>query len=131
MVDENGGVEVELIKPFAVLRETLERIGIANRKEKKLFPTCYAKKIYGKTYIYHFKELLKDPNLDDSDIKRKHTIIWLLEKWKLIKIKYAQVVDTNMSSKKIYVLSKKQKDEGWTISHKYHFESKFKTEGTK
>lgn len=124
-----NGIEVELIKPFSVLRETLERIGIANRKEKKIFPSCYAKKMNdSKVSIFHFKELLKKPELDDSDIKRKNTILWLLVKWNLIKIsdeKTRQDVTSNMLQKKIFILPKKQKDEEkWEVVHKFHFEGR-------
>lgn len=126
----DGLIEVILIKPFSVLRETLERIGIANRKEKKIFPSCYAKKLSGnKIAILHFKELLKEPNMDESDIKRKNTIIWLLIKWNLIDIKdeaVKQGILANMLHKKIFILPKKQKDEEkWGVVHKYHFESRF------
>lgn len=131
-----GEVIVELIKPFSVLRETLERIGIANRKEKKIFPSCYAKKLVGsKIAIFHFKELLKEPNVSEDDIKRKNTIIWLLMKWNLITIKDEEVkksIQSNMLHKKIFILPKKQKDEEkWGINHKFHFEGRIvsKSEG--
>lgn len=129
-------IEVELTKPFSVLRETLERIGIANRNEKKIFPSCYAKKMNdSKVAIFHFKELLKKPTLDEDDVKRKNTIIWLLIKWNLIKIndeKVRQDIASNMLQKKIFILPKKQKDEEkWEIVHKFHFEGRnvAKTEG--
>jgi hypothetical protein len=123
------GVVVELIKPFSVLRETLERIGIANRKEKKIFPSCYAKKVGGgKIAIYHFKELLKEPNMEEEDIKRKNTVLWLLMKWNLVTIKdesKKQEILANMLHKTIFILSKKRKDEEhWNITHKYHFEGR-------
>ena len=128
-MSEIKGVEVELIKPFSVLRETLERIGIANQKEKKIFPSCYAKKIKGeKIEIYHFKELLKEPIMEEGDEKRKNTIIFLLMKWNLIKIKddaMRESILQNMLHKKIFILPKKQKDEEkWSVVHKFHFESK-------
>ena len=123
-----NGIEVELIKPFSVLRETLERIGIANKKEKKIFPSCYAKKEGGKVKIYQFKELLKHPNLNSDDIKRKNTIIWLLIKWNLIKItdnKLADSIFSDMLESKIFILPKQQKDkEEWNIIHKFHFEGR-------
>lgn len=121
--NKDYGVEIQLVKPFAVIRETLERIGIANRNEKKIFPSCYAKKIGDKVKIYHFKELLKMPTMDDTDVKRKNTIIWLLTKWNLIKVDSALI--SNMSPKKVFVLTKGQKDkENWTVVHKFHFELK-------
>lgn len=123
-----NGIEVELIKPFSVLRETLERIGIANKKEKKIFPSCYAKKEGGKVKIYHFKELLKQPNMNADDIKRKNTIVWLLTKWNLIKIKDEKLTESvisNMLDSKIFILPKQQKDkEEWNIIHKFHFEGR-------
>lgn len=127
-----NGIEVELVKPFSVLRETLERIGIANRNEKKIFPSCYAKKMEGsKVSIFHFKELLKNPIVEEMDIKRKNTIVWLLIKWNLIKINDETIKNTvfsNMLDKKIFILPKKQKDEEkWEIVHKFHFEGRNNT----
>jgi hypothetical protein len=120
---EDRGVEVELLKPFAVIRETLERIGIAN-KDKKFFPSCYAKKVDGKVKIYHFKELLKVPTMDDSDVRRKNSIIWLLIKWNLVNVLDVSSIDA-VSPNEIFVLTKAQKDsKKWTIVHKYHFEKK-------
>ncbi len=106
-----------------------------NRKEKKIFPSCYAKKMSdSKVAIFHFKELLKKPELEDSDVKRKNTIVWLLIKWNLIKItdeKTKQEVTSNMLQKKIFILPKKQKDdEKWEVVHKFHFEGRnLKTDG--
>ena len=119
-----NAIEVKLLKPYAVIRETLDRIGIANRKEKKIFPSCYILESEGKSYMFHFKELLKNPMMEDIDTQRKNTILWLLEKWSLIKIEneaHKNEVYSNMLQKKIFILSKTQQtDEGWKIVPKYH-----------
>ncbi len=66
--------------------------------------------------------------LDDSDVKRKNTILWLLVKWNIINIKDEETkktIQSNMLQKKIFILPKKQKDEEkWNIVHKYHFEGR-------
>ena len=119
-------VEVELLKPFPIIRETLERIGIANRTTKKIFPSCYVNYSEDgkKTYICHFKELLKTPSMTESDVKRRNTIIWLCAKWGLVNILDATVkneVTTNIQNKKIYILKKEQLiAEKWEIVHKLH-----------
>lgn len=117
-------VEVRLLKPFPVIKETLERIGIANRETKKLYPSCYVHQDNDKTYISHFKELLRNPQMEEGDLKRKNTIVWLLTKWNLIKIvdsiQEKQIFE-NILPKRIFILSKEQKDSGWTISNKVHF----------
>jgi len=117
-------MEVKLLKPLVVIKETLERIGIANRKEKKIYPSCYAEQtVQGVANIFHFKEKLKVPKMEDIDVKRLNTIVWLLSKWNLIQLEKEQLdaVKANISEKKIFILSKQQKDEeNWEAVHKYH-----------
>lgn len=118
------GIEVKMLKPFPIIRETLERIGIANRVERILFPSCYIYEKDGKYYIAHFKELLKIPQLEETDYERRNTIIWLLANWGLIEVVDEGIfkdLSTNIMKKKIYILSKKQQnDESWEIQHKLH-----------
>lgn len=90
------GVEtlVEVVLPseddFLKVRETLTRIGVASRKEKKLYQSCHILHKRGKYYIVHFKELFgldgKPTDFDENDIGRRNTIINLLEEWGLISI---------------------------------------------
>lgn len=118
------GIEVKLLKPFPIIRETLDRIGIANRAERVLFPSCYVFENEGKSFIAHFKELLKEPCLEETDYERRNTIIWLLANWNLIEVVDEGIfkdLSTNIMKKKIYVLSKHQMlDEKWEIRHKLH-----------
>ena len=118
-------VEVDLPsdESFLKVKETLTRIGIASRKDKKLFQSCHILHKQGKYYIVHFKELFmldgKVSNFADEDIARRNTIINLLEEWGLIKA-------TNQSSteepiaplSQIKVLPYKEKDQ-WTLVAKY------------
>lgn len=118
------GIEVTLKKPFPIIRETLGRIGIANRLEKKLFPSCYIYEKGDKYYICHFKELLQNPLLDDTDYQRRDTIVWLLVNWGLVEITnclIANDVQNNILKKKLFVLSRHQLlTEKWEIVHKLH-----------
>jgi len=121
---EQLGVEVSLIKNYALVRETLERIGIRNSQEKKFFPSCYCIEEQGKFKIYHFKELFlkegKDSNYDDLDKLRRDTIIHFLKKWGLIESSYA--ID-EILVQKIDVLNHKDRP-NYTICHKYYFKKK-------
>jgi hypothetical protein len=118
------GIKVDLNKPFPIVRETLSRIGIANREEKKLFPSCYIYQKGEDYFISHFKELLKNPDMDEVDYQRRDTIIWLLENWELISIccdSEAEEIKNNILKKKLFVLSKDQMErEDWLICHKLH-----------
>jgi hypothetical protein len=121
---EQLGVEVSLIKNYALVRETLERIGIRNSQEKKFFPSCYCIEEQGKFKIYHFKELFlkegKDSNYDDLDKLRRDTIIHFLKKWGLIESSYA--ID-EILVQKIDVLNHKDRP-NYTICNKYYFKKK-------
>ena len=86
------GVEIELLEDddFLKIKETLTRIGISSRKEKKLYQSCHILHKRGKYAILHFKELLSldglETNLSDNDIARRNTIVNLLEEWELLDI---------------------------------------------
>ena len=83
-------LEVSLKEPddFLKVRETLTRIGVASRKDKKLFQSCHILHKQGRYFIVHFKELFaldgKHSNLSDNDIERRNTIAQLLSDWGLI-----------------------------------------------
>ena len=85
--------EVLLKEPddFLKIRETLSRIGVASRKERKLYQSCHILHKQGKYYIVHFKELFaldgKDTNLSENDIARRNTIVKLLSDWGLVTMK--------------------------------------------
>ena len=85
--------EVLLKEPddFLKIRETLSRIGVASRKERKLYKSCHILHKQGRYYIVHFKELFaldgKDTNLSENDIARRNTIVKLLSDWGLVEMK--------------------------------------------
>ena len=86
-------LEVQLKEPddFLKIRETLSRIGVASRKERKLYQSCHILHKQGKYFIVHFKELFaldgKDTNLSENDIARRNTIAKLLSDWGLVEVK--------------------------------------------
>ena len=120
-------VEVTLNEPddFLKVRETLTRIGVASRKEKKIYQSCHILHKQGKYYIVHFKELFaldgKNTNLSLNDIQRRNRIVQLLLDWGLVtansisKDKISDLAPLNQ----IKVLSFKEKNE-WTLESKYN-----------
>ena len=120
-------VEVVLNEPddFLKVRETLTRIGVASRKERKLYQSCHILHKQGKYYIVHFKELFaldgKNTNLSLNDVQRRNRIIQLLVDWGLIVISsISQEKITDLAPlNQIKVLSYKEKGE-WTLESKYN-----------
>jgi hypothetical protein len=121
--------EVALKEPddFLKVRETLSRIGVASRKERKLYQSCHILHKQGKYFIVHFKELFaldgKDTNLTENDIARRNTIVKLLGDWGLITMKETPEPIAPLSQ--IKVISFKEKDE-WTLETKYNIGNKKK-----
>ena len=118
-------VEVVLGQPddFLKVRETLTRIGVASRKERKLYQSCHILHKQGKYYIVHFKELFaldgKATNLSLNDVQRRNRIIQLLSDWGLISIVTADKIADVAPLNQIKVLAFKEKDE-WTLESKYN-----------
>ncbi len=118
-------IEVLLSEPddFLKVRETLTRIGVASRKEKKIYQSCHILHKQGKYYIVHFKELFaldgKKTNLSTNDVQRRNRIIQLLSDWGLIKISDANKVTDLAPLNQIKVLAFKEKDD-WTLESKYN-----------
>ena len=118
-------VEVVLNEPddFLKVRETLTRIGVASRKEKKIYQSCHILHKQGKYYIVHFKELFaldgKNTNLSLNDIQRRNRIIQLLSDWGLITIVTPDKIADLAPLNQIKVLAFKEKDE-WTLESKYN-----------
>lgn len=118
-------VEVKLSQPddFLKVRETLSRIGVASRKEKKLYQSCHILHKQGKYYIVHFKELFaldgKNTNLSLNDVQRRNRIIQLLSDWGLITIVSPDKIADLAPLNQIKVLAFKEKDE-WTLESKYN-----------
>ena len=125
-------VEVVLNEPddFLKVRETLTRIGVASRKEKKIYQSCHILHKQGKYYIVHFKELFaldgKNTNLSLNDVQRRNRIIQLLSDWGLITIVSADKIADLAPLNQIKVLSFKEKND-WTLESKYNIGRK-KTE---
>jgi hypothetical protein len=124
-------VEVILNEPddFLKVRETLTRIGVASRKEKKIYQSCHILHKQGKYYIVHFKELFaldgKHANITVNDIQRRNRIIQLLADWGLITIVSPENITDIAPLNQIKVLSYKEKDE-WVLETKYNIGSKKK-----
>ena len=122
-------VEVLLNEPddFLKVRETLTRIGVASRKEKKLYQSCHILHKQGKYYIVHFKELFaldgKSANLSLNDVQRRNRIIQLLSDWGLITIKAPDTIVDVAPLSQIKVLSYKDKG-GWNLESKYNIGKK-------
>ena len=120
-------LEVGLNEPddFLKVRETLSRIGVASRKEKKLYQSCHILHKQGKYYIVHFKELFaldgKQTNLSENDIARRNTISNLLKDWDLISIKGDASNVAPLSQ--IKVMSFREKNE-WILETKYNIGKK-------
>ena len=120
-------VEVVLREPddFLKVRETLTRIGVASRKEKKIYQSCHILHKQGKYFIVHFKELFaldgKRTNLSLNDVQRRNRIIQLLVDWGLVTIdalSQEKIVDLAPLNQ-IKVLSFKEKND-WTLESKYN-----------
>ena len=128
-------LEVQLKEPddFLKVRETLTRIGVASRKDKKLFQSCHILHKQGRYFIVHFKELFaldgKEANLTDNDIERRNTIAQLLSDWGLIAIINTTVAEKRAPLSQIKVLSFKEKGE-WDLQAKYNIGKKVEDEGT-
>jgi hypothetical protein len=122
-------LEITLNEPddFLKVRETLSRIGVASRKEKKLYQSCHILHKQGRYYVLHFKELFaldgKNTNLTENDVARRNTIANLLRDWGLVNI-IGEVGELAPLSQ-IKVLSFLEKNE-WTLETKYNIGSKKK-----
>ena len=118
-------VEVVLNEPddFLKVRETLTRIGVASRKEKKIYQSCHILHKQGKYYIVHFKELFaldgKKTNLSLNDVQRRNRIVQLLSDWGLITVVNADQISDLAPLNQIKVLAFKEKEE-WTLESKYN-----------
>ena len=122
-------VEVGLKEPddFLKVRETLTRIGVASRKEKKLYQSCHILHKQGRYYIVHFKELFaldgKKANLSTNDVQRRNRIVQLLSDWGLISISAKETIADVAPLSQIKVLSYKEKGD-WTLESKYNIGKK-------
>ena len=122
-------VEVKLSQPddFLKVRETLTRIGVASRKEKKIYQSCHILHKQGKYYIVHFKELFaldgKTANLTQNDVQRRNRITQLLSDWGLITIVNDETITDIAPLNQIKVLAYIEKGE-WELESKYNIGKK-------
>ena len=128
-------IEVTLNEPddFLKVRETLTRIGVASRKEKKIYQSCHILHKQGRYYIVHFKELFaldgKHANLTVNDVQRRNRIIQLLCDWGLVSVISPEKVTDIAPLNQIKVLAYKEKHE-WVLETKYNIGKKKKVETT-
>ena len=120
-------LEIVLKEPddFLKVRETLSRIGVASRKDKKLYQSCHILHKQGKYYLVHFKELFaldgKETNLSENDIARRNTIGKLLSDWGLVTVKGE--IEPVAPLSQIKIISFKEKSE-WVLETKYNIGKK-------
>ena len=118
-------LEVTLSEPddFLKVRETLTRIGVASRKERKLFQSCHILHKQGRYFIVGFKELFlldgKKANLETNDIARRNTIATLLSDWGLVTIVDKNKVEDKAPLRQIKIVSFREKSE-WELCQKYN-----------
>ena len=123
-------IEVTLAseEDFLKIKETLTRIGVASRKDRKLFQSCHILHKQGRYYIVHFKELFaldgKPSNLSEDDVARRNTIVNLLAEWGLIKLINPQKSSEPVAPfSQVKVITHKEKDE-WELVAKYNIGKK-------
>ena len=124
-------VEIILNEPddFLKVRETLTRIGVASRKEKKIYQSCHILHKQGRYFLVHFKELFaldgKHANLTQNDVQRRNRIIQLLADWGLIGVNDISKIQDIAPLNQIKVLAYKDKSD-WILETKYNIGSKKK-----
>jgi hypothetical protein len=127
--DASHMVEVTLQQPddFLKVRETLTRIGVASRSERKLYQSCHILHKQGRYYIVHFKELFlldgKNSDFSENDIQRRNRITKLLSDWGLVNVVNEEQIEDASSISQIKILPHKEKAE-WQLIPKYSIGSK-------
>ena len=122
-------LEVTLNEPddFLKVRETLTRIGVASRKDNKLFQSCHILHKQGRYFIVHFKELFlldgKKSNLEENDVARRNTIAQLMSDWGLIEIYNKELMEPLAPLRQIKIIPFKEKQE-WDLCPKYNIGNK-------
>ena len=118
-------LEVTLNEPddFLKVRETLTRIGVASRKDNKLYQSCHILHKQGRYFIVHFKELFlldgKKSNLEENDLARRNTIATLISDWGLVSIDNKETVRPLAPLRQIKIIPFKEKD-NWELCPKYN-----------
>ena len=122
-------LEVTLNEPddFLKVRETLTRIGVASRKDNKLFQSCHILHKQGRYFIVHFKELFlldgKKSNLEENDVARRNTIAQLMSDWGLIEIYNKELMEPLAPLRQIKIIPFKEK-QAWELCPKYNIGNK-------
>ncbi len=122
-------LEVALNEPddFLKIRETLTRIGVASRKDRKLYQSCHILHKQGRYFIVHFKELFlldgKKSNLEENDIARRNTIATLMSDWGLLTIEQVNQAQPIAPLRQIKIIPYKEKNE-WELCPKYNIGNK-------
>lgn len=123
-MENQVGVKVTLKNPddFLKIKETLTRIGISSRKEKKLFQSCHILHKRGSYYVVHFLEMFildgKDTSLTDEDIKRRNCIAYLLQQWGLLTVEDLKSIDNRCAVTQVKIVPYREKKE-WDLVSKY------------
>lgn len=130
LLDSLIEVKIAEEEDFLKIKETLTRIGVASRKEKKLYQSCHIFHKQGKYYIVHFKEMFsidgKPSNFSDEDKGRRNKIIQLLQEWGLLKVVEPERINEPLASmSQIKIINHKEKNE-WTLEAKYNMGRKKK-----
>jgi hypothetical protein len=127
VLDEFVEVILESPDDFLKVKETLTRIGVASKKDRKLYQSCHLLHKRGKYYITHFKEMFlldgKTSTFSDEDRQRRNTIVNLLEEWGLISVINKDMIIDRMNLSNIKVLPYKEKDD-WVLVSKYSIGNK-------
>jgi len=127
--DPSKMLEITLNEPddFLKVKETLTRIGVASRKDKKLFQSCHILHKQGRYFIVHFKELFlldgKKSNLEENDVARRNTIATLMSDWGLISIERPDAAKPVAPLRQIKIIAFKDKDQ-WELCPKYNIGNK-------
>ena len=130
LLDSLIEVKIAEEEDFLKIKETLTRIGVASRKEKKLYQSCHIFHKQGKYYIVHFKEMFlidgKPSDFSEEDKGRRNKIAVLLQDWGLLKVvDDERVVEPQASMSQIKIINHKEKNE-WTLEAKYNMGRKKK-----
>ena len=130
LIDSLIEVKIAEEEDFLKIKETLTRIGVASRKEKKLYQSCHIFHKQGRYFIVHFKEMFtidgKPSNFSEEDKARRNKIISLLQDWGLLRVVESdKISDPQASMSQIKIINHKEKDE-WTLETKYNMGRKKK-----
>jgi hypothetical protein len=130
LLDSLIEVKIAEEEDFLKIKETLTRVGVASRKEKKLYQSCHIFHKQGKYYIVHFKEMFlidgKPSNFSDEDKGRRNKIIALLQDWGLLKVvEPERILEPAASMSQIKIINHKEKND-WTLEAKYNMGRKKK-----